>query len=207
MPQIDIKKTELVWKGKYDDDGKLWNASQIASAFGVSYHTVNHYIELMENYFLIRRLLPYHKNVGKRLVKSNKLYFRDTGLLHYLLNISDQEALRTSPYRGFSFEGFIIEQLIQTYMRGTMNPVRFYFYRTSQGEEIDLLVQDSKNLSAYEIKTSTTIDPGELKGFQRGLEQLNLNKGIVVYFGKENFRLNRRIEVKSAENIFAGKSS
>lgn len=181
--------------------GQLWNASRIASAFGVSYHTVNHYVELMENYFLMRRLAPYHQNVGKRLVKSHKLYYRDTGLLHYLLNLSDLEALRTSTYRGFSFEGFVIEQLIQRYQQNALNPVRFYFYRTSQGDEIDLLVQEGKNLIAYEIKTSTAIDPGELKGFQRGLEHLELKKGIVVYFGKEDFRLSPQIEAKSAENL------
>jgi predicted AAA+ superfamily ATPase len=186
--------------------GKLWNASQIASAFGVSYHTVNHYVELMENYFLVRRLLPYHKNVGKRLVKSQKLYFRDTGLLHFLLNIPNHEALRTSPYRGFSFEGFVIEQLAQKYLKDALNPVRFYFYRTSQGDEIDLLVQEGRDLTAYEIKTSTAIEPGELRGFQKALEQLKLNKGIVVYFGREDFRLSRQIEVKSAENVFVNKS-
>ncbi|RJQ50317.1 MAG: ATP-binding protein [Nitrospiraceae bacterium] len=181
--------------------GKLWNASQIASAFGISYHTINHYIDLMENYFLIRKLAPYHQNVGKRLVKSNKLYFRDTGLLHFLLHISNREALRTSPYRGFSFEGFIIEQLIQKYVRDAMDPVGFYFYRNSQGDEIDLLVQDGNRLIAYEIKTSTAIVPGELKGFQRALEQLQMEKGIVIYFGKEDFLLNPLIEVRSAEGL------
>ena len=183
--------------------GQLWNASRIASAFGVSYHTINHYVDLLENYFLIRRLIPYHKNVGKRLVKSHKLYYRDSGLLHLLLNLPDVEALRTSPYRGFSFEGFVIEQLIQKYMRDELNPLRFYFYRTSQGDEIDLLVQDGKNLTAHEIKTATTIEDGELKGFQRAMDQLKLKKGIVVYFGKEDFRLNAQIEVKSAENLLA----
>ena len=84
---------------------RLWNASQTASAFGISYHTVNRYVELMETYFLIDRLVPCRQNVSKRLVKSHKIYFRDTGMLHYLLNISSIEALRTSPYRGFSFEG------------------------------------------------------------------------------------------------------
>ncbi len=181
--------------------GQLWNASQIASAFGVSYHTINHYVDLLENYFLIRRLIPYHQNVGKRLVKSHKLYYRDMGLLHLLLNLPDVEALRTSPYRGFSFEGFVVEQLIQKYLKDALNPLRFYFYKTSQGDEIDLLVQEGKDLIAYEIKTSTTIEAGELKGFQRSMEQLKLKKGIVVYFGKEDFRLSPQIEVKSAESL------
>jgi len=141
---------------------RLWNDSQMASAFGVSYHTVNRYVELLETYFLIDKLVPYYKNIGKRLVKSPKMYFRDTGLLHYLLNISSIEALRTSPYRGFSFEGFVIEQMKRKYMLESSG-ARFYFYRTSQGDEIDFLVHDKKGLHAYEIKTATTIDIGDLK--------------------------------------------
>ncbi len=179
---------------------RLWNASQISSAFGVSYHTVNRYIELMETYFLIDRLVPYYKNVGKRLVKSCKMYFRDTGLLHYLLNISSIEALRTSPYRGFSFEGFVIEQLKRKYLQDSSG-VSFYFYRTSQGDEIDLLVHDKKGLHAYEIKTTTTIDVRDLKGFKRSLEQLGMKKGTVVYFGSEDFNLDKQIKVKSISNI------
>lgn len=179
---------------------RLWNASQIASAFGVSYHTVNRYIELMETYFLIDKLVPYYKNVGKRLVKSFKVYFRDTGLLHYLLNILSIEALRTSPYRGFSFEGFVIEQLKRKYIR-ELSSARFYFYRTSQGDEIDFLVHDKKGLHAYEVKTSTTISVGDLKGFKRSLEQLGLKKGTVVYFGSEDFNLDKQVEVKAISNL------
>lgn len=180
---------------------KLWNASQTASAFGVSYHTVNRYVELMETYFLVDKLVPYYQNVGKRLAKSYKLYFRDSGLLHYLLNISSVEALRTSPYRGFSFEGLVIEHLKRKYMQGPSGRVHFYFYRTSQGDEIDFLVHDKKGLHAYEIKTSTTIDSGDLKGFKRSLAQLGLKKGTVVYFGSEDFQLDRQIEVKAIKNL------
>lgn len=183
--------------------GRLWNASHIASAFGMSYHTINHYIELMENYFLVRRLSPYHKNVGKRLVKSPKFYFRDTGLLHFLLNISNLENLRTSHYRGFGFEGFIIEELIRKYYLKAQNPPAFYFYRTAQGDEIDLLVRDGSRLTAYEIKTKMSIEPSDVKNFQKAMEQLKLDKGIIVCFGKENFRLSRKIEIKSAETLFA----
>lgn len=179
---------------------RLWNASQTASAFGVSYHTVNRYVALLETYFLIDRLVPYYQNVGKRLVKSYKIYFRDTGLLHYLLNISSIEALRTSPYRGFSFEGFVIEQLKRKHIRESSG-ASFYFYRTSQGDEIDFIVHDKKGLHAYEVKTSTTIDAGDLKGLKRSLEQLGLKKGTVVYFGREDFRLDKQIEVKTINNL------
>lgn len=180
---------------------KLWNASQTASAFGVSYHTVNRYVELMETFFLIDRLVPYHQNVGKRLVKSHKLYFRDTGLLHYLLGIPSIEALRTSPYRGFSFEGLVIEQLKRKYIQESGGRADFYFYRTSQGDEIDFLVHDGKGLHAYEIKTSSTIDQKDLAGFKKSLDQLALKKGTVVYFGAEDYLLDRQIEVKAIKGI------
>lgn len=155
----------------------------------------------METYFLIDRLVPYYQNVGKRLVKSCKIYFRDTGLLHYLLNISSIEALRTSPYRGFSFEGFVIEHLKRKYIQAPSDRPSFYFYRTSQGDEIDFLVRDKNGLHAYEIKTSTTIDAGDLKGFKRSLDQLGMRKGTVVYFGKEDFRLDKQIEAKAINNL------
>lgn len=180
---------------------KLWNASQTASAFGISYHTVNRYVELMEIFFLIDKLIPYYRNIGKRLVRSPKIYFRDTGLLHFLLNISTVEALRASPYRGFSFEGFVIGELKRKYFQKFPGNVRFYFYRTAQGDEIDLLVEDKKGLHAYEIKTSTTIDSRELGSFKRCLEQLGLKKGTVIYFGQEDFKLDRQIDVRAIENL------
>lgn len=195
-PQKQIQLLTMV----AHNHAKLWNASQMASAFGTSYHTVNRYVELMETYFLIDKLVPYHKNVGKRLVKSHKIYLRDTGLLHYLLNISSIEALRTSPYRGFSFEGFLIEQIKRKYIQESSG-TRFYFYRTSQGDEIDLLVHDNKGLHAYEIKTATTITADDLKGFKRSLAQLGLKRGTVVYFGSEDFKLDKQIDVKAISNL------
>ena len=181
--------------------GKLWNASQTASAFGVTYHTINRYLELMENFFLIKRLAPYSANVGKRLVKRPKIFFRDTGLLHFLLNIVSVEDLRTSPYRGFSFEGFAIEQLQQKFARESSRSPSFFFYRTAQGDEIDLLVDSAEGLQAYEIKTSTTIRPADVKGFKRSLDQLGLDKGTVVYFGNEDFRLDEQIDVTSLQEL------
>ncbi|MBI4686893.1 MAG: ATP-binding protein [Nitrospirae bacterium] len=196
-PQQQIRLLTMI----AHNHAKLWNASQTASAFGVSYHTVNRYVELMETFFLVDKLVPYHQNVGKRLVKSHKLYFRDTGLLHYLLNIPSIEALRTSPYRGFSFEGLVIEQLKRKYTQESSGRADFYFYRTSHGDEIDFLVHDGKGLDAYEIKTSTTIDASVLTGFKRSLDQLGLKKGTVVYFGGEDFRLDRQIEIKAMKNL------
>lgn len=181
--------------------GKLWNASQISSAFGVSYHTINNYLDVMEGHFLIRRLVPYHKNIGKRLVKSPKFYYRDTGLLHYLLNVLSIEVLRVSPYRGFSFEGFVIEQLINKHLLTAKGQVRFYFFRTAQGHEIDLLVFAEGQAHAYEIKAGSTVQLSDIDGFKRALEYLNIDKGVVIYFGEEDFSLTRQIDVRTIDSV------
>jgi predicted AAA+ superfamily ATPase len=182
--------------------GKLWNSSQIASAFGVSYHTINNYMDLLENFFLIRRLPPYYQeNIKKRLVKRTKLFYRDTGILHYLLDIFSLENLRVSPYRGLSFEGFVIEHLIQYYQLISNGLCHFYFYRTSQGDEIDLLVKKESTLIAYEIKTSSSLDKREVTGFLRCLDQLDISKGNVVYFGDEDYQLTSRVKVQSIHSL------
>jgi len=178
--------------------GKLWNASQISSAFGMSYHTINSYIDILEKYFIVRRLLPYYANVGKRLTKHPKIYFRDTGILHYLLGIDSLELLRTSPYRGFSFEGIVIENIIQNLNAMPNARNEYYFYRTAQGDEIDLLVKTGSKLTAFEIKTSSSVGIRDLSGFQRCMHHLKIEKGIVIYLGKEDFSLTSNIEVKSA---------
>ncbi|MFH1379362.1 MAG: ATP-binding protein, partial [bacterium] len=181
--------------------GKSWNASQIAGAFGVSYHTVNRYVDMMEQYFLVRRLQPLHANIGKRLIKQPKLFFRDTGILHQLLGISSIELLRSSPYRGFSFEGFVIEQLIQKTLLTSNTQAHFYFYRTSQGDEIDLLIKKGAKIEAYEIKAATNVSHKDLSGFVRCLDQLQINRGNVIYFGKKDYRMNARIDVKSVKSL------
>lgn len=181
--------------------GKQWNASEIAAAFGISYHTVNNYVDILEKYFLVKRLYPYFTNVGKRLVKHPKLYYRDTGILNYLLGINSNEPLRTSPYRGFSFEGLIIENIIRGTNISLKPSSEFFFYRTSQGDEIDLLVKTNNTFTAYEIKTSTSISASNLTGFMRCLEQLKIPKGIVIYMGKENYFLQKNIELKSADSF------
>ncbi|MCB4791236.1 MAG: ATP-binding protein [Elusimicrobia bacterium] len=178
--------------------GKLWNASQISSAFGTSYHTINNYIDILNKYFIVRRLMPYFANVGKRLMKHPKIYFRDAGILHYLLGIDSLEMLRTSPYRGFSFEGLIIENIIQNLDAVPNARNEYYFYRTAQGDEIDLLVKTGSKLTAFEIKTSSSVGISDLSGFQRCMQHLKIEKGIVIYMGKEDFSLTSNIEVKSA---------
>ncbi len=131
--------------------GGMANLSQLAGALGVAQGTVRRYVDILEATFLVRRLSPYFKNIGKRLVKAPKLYLRDTGLLHHLLNIGTHEALDTHPGRGASFETFVLEDLIRRERLG--HPYSgAYFWRTAAGSEADLLIEREGRLHAIEIK-------------------------------------------------------
>lgn len=120
--------------------GGLLNHSALGAALGVSSHTVQRYLDLLEGTFLLRRLRPYHANVGKRLVKAPRAYLRDTGLLHHLLNLNDADAVRSHPVAGASWETFILEDVIRrTRLRDPF--AEFFFWRTSDGHEADLLIE------------------------------------------------------------------
>ena len=137
------------------------------------------------------------------MVKHNKIYFRDTGILHSFLGINSIESLRTSPYRGFSFEGFVIESIIRNkdILPGIKN--EYFFYRTAQGDEIDLLVKKDNKFTAYEIKTATSIHKNDLTGFMRCLDQLHLQSGTVIYSGKEEYSLDKRIKVLPVSKLLS----
>jgi predicted AAA+ superfamily ATPase len=137
--------------------GQEWNASQVGSSLGLSYHTVNSYLDYLTGAFLVRRLMPYQANIKKRLVKSPKVYWRDSGILHALLNVADDKSLLNQPWVGASWEGFVIEQAIGTLSaHGTLFDA--YYFRTSDQHELDLVLDFGQELWAAEIKL--TSDPG-----------------------------------------------
>lgn len=115
--EVSASQMRKLWTMLAHCNGGVWNASQLAASLGVSYHTVNRYVDILEQTFLIRKLPPYFVNIGKRLVKSPKIYFRDTGLLHFFLGIHSASTLDTHPARGMSWEAFIIDQLISTFQQ------------------------------------------------------------------------------------------
>jgi len=140
--------------------GGLLNASALAQSLGTSQPTVTKYLELLEGSFMIRRLPPYFVNLGKRLVKSPKIYVRDTGLLHHLLRIQQFEQLQGHPSIGASWEGYVIEQII----REAAEFSDFYYYRTKDGAEVDLIIlAPNGKMACIEIKYSMT--PVISKGF------------------------------------------
>ena len=135
--------------------GQKWNASEIGKSLGLSYHTVNKYADFLEQAFLIRRLPAYSANIRKRLVKNPKIYWRDTGLLHALLGMDSEGDLFAKPWVGASWEGWIIEQIINhLHLEGISHEA--WFLRTSDQQEIDLLLRARNRLWAVEIKLSSS---------------------------------------------------
>lgn len=133
--------------------GGLSNHSQMAAALGLSQPTVARYVDILEQSFLIRRLPPYFRNVGKRLVKAAKIYVRDTGLLHHLLNIDSLDGLESHPVRGASWETFVLEDILRR--EAMLHPhTQAYFWRTAAGAEVDVLLERQGAVHAIEIKTA-----------------------------------------------------
>jgi len=199
---IDVSTSQMrkLWTMLAHFNGAIWNASQLAASLGVSYHTVNRYVDILEQTFLIRKLPPYFVNVGKRLVKSPKVYFRDTGLLHYFLGIHSAALLDVHPARGLSWESFIIDQLISAYHR-TLPGSQAFFWRTSRGDEVDLLMDIGKKKVPFEMKLHSSPGAQAIEGLRRCMKDLNLKRGYVVYPGRENYSLGGGITALAAEEI------
>lgn len=178
--------------------GGLLNASELGRSLGVTYHTTNRYLDILEGHFLVRRLQPWYANLGKRLIKTPKIYLRDTGLLHYLLGIQTENDLVQSPRRGASWEGLLVEQVIaleKIYHTGS----QFWFFRTCTGTEIDLMVDRGKCRIGYEFKCSTSVNRADAAGLLAGLSDKVIHKAMLVYAGTRHYQLNDQIDVIPAE--------
>ena len=147
--------------------GQLLNASKIGEALGVSHHTVRSYLDLLSKTFVLRVLPPYEANLKKRLVKSPKLYLRDSGILHTLLEIEQHNQLLGHPNYGQSWETFAIEQILNQF-----NDWRCYFYRDSNGTEIDLILEKGRQRLAFEFKAGT--QPSSKRATIAALESLGI---------------------------------
>ncbi len=189
-PRIPAETLRRLWTMLAHNQGTLLNASRLASGLSVSSPTVTTYIDLLVDLLLVRRLPPFHANVGKRLVKSPKTYVRDSGLTHALLNIETFEDLLGHPVSGPSWEGFVIENLI------TAAPSRAQasFYRTAAGAEIDLLLElgGRRGTWAIEIKRGLAAKPQ--RGFYNALEDLQPTKAFVVHAGEDPYPIAEGIE-------------
>ncbi len=188
-PRIPAETLRRFWTMLAHRQSSLHNAAAIARGLGVTGRTVAGYLDLMVDLLLVRRLLPWHGNVGKRLVRSPKIYVRDSGLLHSLLGIADAEALAGHPIIGPSWEGFVIENLIGAAGEG----VEAAFYRSSGGAEIDLLLSfDGGERWAIEVKRS--LNPRPRRGFHSACDTLHPDRRFVVYPGRERFPITDRVQ-------------
>jgi predicted AAA+ superfamily ATPase len=180
--------------------GGIFNASDLGRSLGVSYHTIRNYLDLMEGHFLVRRLPPYFANIKKRIVKSAKIYIRDSGVLHYLLGISSERSLLESPKRGSSWEGFMIEQIISQEMLQRPGSL-FYFYRTHAGAEIDLIVDRGSKRIGYEFKCSVSTGKRDWASLEAGIDEGVIHKGFVVYMGARDFPVAEQLIVVPGEKL------
>ena len=199
---IDVSGPQMrkLWIMLAHASGGLWNASQLASSLGVTYKTVNRYTDILEQTFLVRKLQPYYANISKRLVKTPKILMRDTGLLHYFLGINSPEALETHPQRGASWESFMVEQLVMAL--SLVSPgSRFWHWRTAGGAEVDLLVESGGALVPVEIKLHSSPTRALTRGLVSCLQDLGLQKGFVIYPGKETYAMGQGITAVAADTV------
>lgn len=179
-PRIPATTLRLLWTMLAHSQGGQLNIAQIGANLGVAAPTAKRYIELLEDLLLIRTLRPWSGNLGKRLVKAPKIYIRDSGLTHALLNLTSIDDLLGHPVVGASWEGFIIENILSCMPIGASA----WFYRTSAGAEIDLVIELSSN-RRYAIEIKRSLAPTLSKGFHLGCEDIQATDKFVVYSGKE----------------------
>ena len=201
---IDVSASQMrrLWTMLAHVNGGLWNASQLASSLGVSYHTVNRYVDILEQTFLVRKLSPYFANIGKRLVRSPKVYFRDSGLLHYFLGISSAADLDVHPARGASWESFIIDQLLSAFQLRDAG-AQGWFWRTARGAEVDLLVDTGGKLIPFEIKLHTAPGADAAIALRQCMADLHLPHGYVVHAGRQRYSLGQGVTAIPAEAVLA----
>lgn len=163
--------------------GGLANYSQWAAALGLSQPTVVRYVDILEQSFVLRRLPPYFRNVGKRLVKAPKLYLRDTGLLHHLLNIDSLDVLESHPIRGASWETFVLEDLLRR--EAVAHPhSQAHFWRTATGAEVDWLLERQGQLLAVEVKTARATSPYLVRSLRAILQDTGAVSATVIDQGE-----------------------
>ena len=196
-PRVPAETLRRFWQMLAHNQGQMFNGAQLAAGLGVSGHTIARYLDILVDLLLVRRLQPWASNARKRLVRSPKVYVRDSGLVHALLGIRTQEELFGHPIVGPSWEGMLIENILSS-LPAT---VRSWFYRTSAGAEIDLVLEfGHKNIWAIEIKRSIS-NPVPSKGFYIGCADLKAARQIVLYPGKESYRTDPRSEVMSLDQF------
>ena len=166
--------------------GQTWNASDLGRSMGLSDKTVRSYLDILTGTFMVRQLQPWHENIGKRQVKAPKIYLRDSGILHSLLDISDRHSLTGHPRVGASWEGFALEQVLQI-----IRPSQAFFWAAHSGAEIDLFLIHRGSRYGFEFKFSEA--PDVTRSMRTAQEDLRLDHVWLIYPGREKYPISEKI--------------
>jgi uncharacterized protein len=184
------------WSMLAHHHAQLWNASEFGRSFGVADTTVRGYLDRLTDALVIRQLRAFHENLGKRQVKAPKVYLLDSGLLHTLLGLTNQREIEGHPKLGASFEGFVIDQLLQQLR---VHRDEAYFWRTHAGAELDLLVVRGRHRLGFEIKRSST--PTLTPSMRNAMADLKLSSLTVVHAGEHSFPMAQGVDALSCTQI------
>lgn len=200
VPQLGIAIASATlnrfWSMLAHYHAQVWNASELARAFGVSHHAVRRYLDALQATFMVRSLQPWSANLRKRQVKSPKVYIRDCGLLHRFLGVKTPAALERHPKVGASWEGFIIENLICAL---GADDRQCYFWATHSRAEIDLIVQQGARLRGFEVKRTTA--PALTPSMRSAIADLSLSRIDVIHAGEDTFPLAKRVRAIAANRM------
>jgi predicted AAA+ superfamily ATPase len=195
---INIQPTSLrkFWSILSNYHGGIFNASEMGNIFGASHHTMKSYLQILEGTFMIRQLAPWHENITKRQIKSPKIYFRDSGLLHYLLSIKTFTELILHPKIGDLFEGFALEEVIKLH-QNTHQSGDFYYWTTVSRAELDLLLIDGQKRTGFEFKY--TDKPIITKSMRIAMEDLKLDFLNIITPGQYDVMLESNVRAVGLE--------
>jgi len=188
-PRLPADTLRRLWAMLAHNQGGMLNSALLARNLGLDVKTINRYLDLLVDLLLVRRLPPWHANLGKRLVKAPRIFVRDSGLVHALAGVPDRETLLSHPILGPSWEGMVIENLIAA----APDQAEPYFFRTAGGAEIDLLLAwPDRSLWAIEVKRS--LAPKLERGFHAACEDLKPARRVAVYPGTERYPMGSGVE-------------
>lgn len=200
VPQFGIAVPPAVlerfWSMLAHYHAQVWNGSELGRALGVSHHAVSRYLDALVSTFMLRSLQPWRANLKKRQVKAPKIYVRDSGLLHRLLGVATRTDLERHPKVGASWEGFMVEHLIQAL---GVDERQCHFWAAHAGAEIDLIVQQGSRLHGFEIKRTSA--PALTRSMRTAIEDLDLHRLVVIHAGAETFPLAERVRAVAAARV------
>jgi len=200
LPQLGIRVSAQTltrfWSMLAHYHGQIWNASELGRALGVTDKTVRHYLDILSAALVVQQLQPWHANVKKRQVKAPKVYVRDAGILHGLLDIRDLRDLERHPKVGASWEGFMLRQVVQTL---GATPEECFFWATHSGPELDLLWVRGRRRWGFEFKRTSS--PTLTRSLRAALEALDLQRAFVIHAGEKTFPLHPKVTAVAARGV------